>query len=127
MLGVSCDWNDRVMVPVVRGKLQEVHAAKRPTQHECQIHALTYVICVFCAVPQPGQVRYEPHMLDSAASPLVAALPQYERGFLDHLSAGGAYWGAIQVRCFIMHGAEAKPPSGWRRQGPSYTGLCLRS
>lgn len=42
-------------------------------------------------------MRYEPHMLDSAASPLVAALPQYERGFLDHLSAGRAYWGAIQV------------------------------
>ena len=55
-----------------------------------------------CAVPAPGQVRYEAHMLDSAASPLVAALPQYERGFRDHLAAGRAYWEATQVGAPVL-------------------------
>ena len=50
------------------------------------------------AVPQVGQVRYEAHLLDAAASPLVAALPQYERGFRDHHAAGRAYLDAIHVR-----------------------------
>ncbi|EIE22022.1 hypothetical protein COCSUDRAFT_48029 [Coccomyxa subellipsoidea C-169] len=49
-------------------------------------------------LPQAGQVRYEAHLLDSAASPLVAALPQYERGFRDHRAAGRAYCEAIQER-----------------------------
>ncbi|BDA42038.1 Autophagy-related protein 11 [Coccomyxa sp. Obi] len=49
-------------------------------------------------LPQVGQVRYEAHLLDAAASPLVAALPQYERGFRDHHAAGRAYLNAIHER-----------------------------
>ncbi|CAL8460904.1 g435 [Coccomyxa elongata] len=49
-------------------------------------------------LPQAGQVRYEAHLLDAAASPLVAALPQYERGFRDHHAAGRAYLDAIHER-----------------------------
>ncbi len=37
-------------------------------------------------------------MLDAAPSPLISALPQYERSFLDHLSIGQAYHRAMQVR-----------------------------
>jgi hypothetical protein len=58
-------------------------------------------VCPCRAVPAPGQVRYEAHMLDAAASPLVAALPQYERGFRDHLAAGRAYAEATQVRACL--------------------------
>lgn len=36
-------------------------------------------------------------MLDAASSPLISALPQYERSFQDHLSSGQAYLGAMQV------------------------------
>lgn len=54
------------------------------------------------AVPQVGQVRYEAHLLDVAVSPLVAALPQYERGFRDHHAAGRAYLDAIQVRAILL-------------------------
>lgn len=50
-----------------------------------------------CAASRPGQVPYEPHMLDAATSPLISALPQYERSFLDHLSSGQAYHGAMQA------------------------------
>ncbi len=53
-----------------------------------------------------GQVPYEPHMLDAASSPLISALPQYERSFLDHLSIGQAYHGAIQAStafCLRIH------------------------
>ena len=38
-------------------------------------------------------------MLDAASSPLISALPQYERSFMDHLSIGQAYHGAMQVLC----------------------------
>ena len=38
-------------------------------------------------------------MLDAALSPLISALPQYERSFLDHLSIGQAFHGAMQVTC----------------------------
>ena len=61
-----------------------------PMSHSRGTHA--------CAVPARGEVRYEAHMLDSAASPLVAALPQYERGFRDHLAHARAHWDASQAR-----------------------------
>ena len=69
----------------------------------------------FCmhAVPQAGQVRYEAHLLDSAASPLVAALPQYERGFRDHRAAGRAYCEAIQVRPLGLNMMSASLKIPW--------------
>ncbi len=67
------------------------------------------------AVPQAGQVRYEAHLLDAAASPLVAALPQYERGFRDHHAAGRAYLDAIHVRATFLpvHLLEMSCGVGW--------------
>ena len=44
---------------------------------------------------------YEPHMLDAASSPLMSALPQYERSFRDHLSTGQAYLGATHVSSLL--------------------------
>ena len=37
------------------------------------------------AVVPPGSIQYEPHMLDSAPSPLLQTLPNYERQFRYHL------------------------------------------
>ena len=60
-------------------------------------HSLLHLSLMPCAEIRPGQVPYEPHMLDAAASPLMSALPQYERSFQDHLSTGQAYLGATHV------------------------------
>lgn len=46
-------------------------------------------------------------MLDAASSPLISALPQYERSFQDHLSSGQAYLAAMQV-CLA-----ARRQAGW--------------
>ena len=62
------------------------------------LDTLTVVVRA-CAATRLDQVPYEPHMLDAASSPLISALPQYERSFLDHLSIGQAYHAAMQVLC----------------------------
>eukprot|EP00891_Asterochloris_glomerata_P000620 jgi/Astpho2/620/fgenesh1_pg.00013_%23_39_t len=36
-------------------------------------------------VPPPGAIPHEPHILDSAASPLLRTLPAYERSFRTHV------------------------------------------
>ena len=52
-----------------------------------------------CAeAPPPGQGLHAPHALDAAASPLVRALPQYERGFRDHLAEAAALASAGRQR-----------------------------
>ena len=55
------------------------------------------------AASRLDQVPYEPHMLDAASSPLISALPQYERSFLDHLGLGQAYFGAMEVTCRSLY------------------------
>lgn len=45
-----------------------------------------------------GQAAHAAHALDAAASPLVRALPQYERGFRDHLAEAAALAAAGQQR-----------------------------
>jgi len=48
--------------------------------------------------PAPGAGAQPPHARDAAASPLVRALPQYERGFRDHLAEAAAAAGAGRQR-----------------------------
>lgn len=90
------------------------------------------------AVPQAGLVPYEAHLLDAAASPLVAALPQYERSFRDHLLAGRAYWDTIQacsnpcidrrLRCVCMSGSiRDQARSSLTAQGSCQWTFCCRS
>lgn len=45
-----------------------------------------------------GQGAAAPHALDAAASPLVRALPQYERGFREHLAEAAALASAGRQR-----------------------------
>ncbi|KAK9820447.1 hypothetical protein WJX72_010464 [[Myrmecia] bisecta] len=52
-------------------------------------------------VPAPQSVRYEPHMLDEAGSPLVRALPDYERQFRYHLTKAQAHCEGSQQRYHI--------------------------
>ena len=86
-----------------------------------------------CAAVRPGQVPYEPHMLDAASSPLISALPQYERSFQDHFSSGHAYLVAMQVSLVSpMSGRmdASREVQGYRARplimGPhSPTGRCL--
>lgn len=47
-----------------------------------------------CAV---AQQEYQPHMLDAAQSPLVRALPDYERQFRHHL----AHARAVHENCRV--------------------------
>ena len=53
---------------------------------------------VRAAVANQPLISYEPHTLDGAASPLIRALPEYERQFRDHLTRAQAVWEASQVR-----------------------------
>ncbi|KAK9846399.1 hypothetical protein WJX81_003004 [Elliptochloris bilobata] len=48
--------------------------------------------------PAPDAALHAPHALDAAASPLVRALPQYERGFRDHLAEADALASAGRQR-----------------------------
>ena len=45
-----------------------------------------------------GSIQYEAHLLDSVASPMVRALPAYERDFRSHLLRARAAWEASQSR-----------------------------
>ena len=59
----------------------------------------SYKACVRRAeAPPPGQGLHDPHALDAAASPLVRALPQYERGFREHLAEADALAAAGRQR-----------------------------
>ena len=51
-----------------------------------------------CAEPAAGSIQYEEHLLDSAPSPLVRALPAYERDFRGHLLRARRLWEASQRR-----------------------------
>ena len=53
---------------------------------------------VGCAEPAAGSIQYEEHLLDSAPSPLVRALPAYERDFRGHLLRARRLWEASQAR-----------------------------
>lgn len=49
-------------------------------------------------VPPPGSIQYEPHALDSAPSPLLQTLPNYERQFRYHLQKAQAHLEVSQQR-----------------------------
>ena len=59
-------------------------------------------------------------MLDAASSPLISALPQYERSFQDHLSSGQAYLAAMQVSL------AARRQAGCLQKVQSYTNQATR-
>ncbi len=61
------------------------------------IAALESASCV-PAVPPPGSIQYEPHALDSAPSPLLQTLPNYERQFRYHLQKAQAHLEVSQQR-----------------------------
>ena len=61
------------------------------------IAALDSASCV-PAVPPPGSIQYEPHALDSASSPLLQTLPNYERQFRYHLQKAQAHLEVSQQR-----------------------------
>ena len=50
------------------------------------------------AEPGAGSIQYEPHLLDSVPSPMMRALPVYERDFRGHLLRSRALWEASQNR-----------------------------
>lgn len=50
------------------------------------------------AEPGAGSIQYEAHLLDSVPSPMVRALPVYERDFRGHLLRAQAVWAASQSR-----------------------------
>ena len=50
------------------------------------------------AVAPPGSVQYEAHALDSAPSPLLQTLPNYERQFRYHLQKAQAQLEISQQR-----------------------------
>ena len=50
-----------------------------------------------CAVTSPPTLTYEPHTLDAAPSPLIRALPDYERQFRFHLARAQAVLESSQV------------------------------
>ena len=52
----------------------------------------------FHAVPPPGSIQYEPHALDSAPSPLLQTLPNYERQFRHHLQKAHGHLDVSQQR-----------------------------
>lgn len=51
-----------------------------------------------CAEPAPSSIRYEAHPLDSVRSPLLQALPNFERRFRGHLRRGQAFQAAAAAR-----------------------------
>lgn len=51
-----------------------------------------------CAEPAPSSIRYEAHPLDSVRSPLLQALPNFERQFRGHLRRGQAFQAAAAAR-----------------------------
>ena len=58
--------------------------------------------CFFlAAVAPPPAVSCEPHALDEAKSPLIRALPDYERQFRYHLAQAGALFEASQVSMHV--------------------------
>ena len=54
-----------------------------------------------CAEPVPGSIQYEAHPLDAAPSPLLRALPAYEREFRAHVSRGRAFADAAEARLAV--------------------------
>lgn len=48
--------------------------------------------------PTSGNIKYDEHPLDSAPSPLLRALPAFERQFRAHLRQANAYADAAQAR-----------------------------
>lgn len=51
-----------------------------------------------CAELAPSSIRYEAHPLDSVRSPLLQALPNFERRFRGHLRRGQAFQAAATAR-----------------------------
>ena len=52
----------------------------------------------FASDVEAGSLRFEPHELDSAPSPLLRFLPVYERDFRGHLLRARSLWEASQTR-----------------------------
>ena len=66
--------------------------------HDRCLQSEVTIQSVIAAVPPPGSIQYEPHALDSAPSPLLQTLPNYERQFRYHLQKAQAHLEVSQQR-----------------------------